>query len=246
LAAKRARWDRTKGVPEPIRALEAIREEEAGEPLVELARYAPSVRLRRPQLIPWARRTVAEMVEAAARSLPPGIFLEVTDAWRPLSRQRLIHEWMSQCALEVFPNLTHAALRRKVNRWVAPFDSKAPPGHCTGGALDVVLVDEQGEPLDISSPYTRFQAAPTYSLGLSEVAQRNREMLVSAMLEAGFSNCRDEWWHYSYGDAAWAVRTRGETCFYGLVELPEELYSEQQAAWLRALAERTNPFLEEV
>lgn len=226
--------------------MERVREEESGEPLVALAEYAPSVRLARPQLIPWARRSVAEMVEQAAQSLPPGIVLEVTDAWRPLSRQRMIHEWMSRCALEVFPHLSHAALRRKVNRWVAPYDSKAPPGHCTGGALDVILVNVEGEPLDMSSPYTRFQAAPTYSLGLSDTARRNREMLVSAMLGAGFSNCRDEWWHYSYGDAGWAVRTGATACMYGLTELPEELYQEQQEAWLRALAERTNPFLEEV
>ncbi len=47
-------------------------------------------------------------------------------------------------------------------------------------------------------------------------------ILVEAMLGAGFSNCRDEFWHYSYGDAAWAVRTGAPYCIYGLIELPPE------------------------
>ena len=63
------------------------------------------------------------------------------------------------------------------------------------------------------------------------------------MIEAGFSNCRDEWWHYSYGDAGWAVRTGAPTCMYGLIELDEQLYQEQQAEWEVMHAQRPNPFL---
>jgi D-alanyl-D-alanine dipeptidase len=40
------------------------------------------------------------------------------------------------------------------------------------------------------------------------------------MLGAGFSNCHEEYWHYSFGDAAWALRTGSPYCFYGLIEAP--------------------------
>jgi D-alanyl-D-alanine dipeptidase len=40
------------------------------------------------------------------------------------------------------------------------------------------------------------------------------------MLSVGFSNCEDEYWHYSFGDAAWAVRTGADHCVYGLIEPP--------------------------
>jgi D-alanyl-D-alanine dipeptidase len=40
------------------------------------------------------------------------------------------------------------------------------------------------------------------------------------MLDVGFSNCRDEYWHYSFGDSAWAVRIGASECPYGLALPP--------------------------
>jgi len=235
-------FDRSRGTPEPIRALNRIPERENGEPLVLLAEVAPSVLIPRPQTIPYVRETVARMAESAARALPQGVRLAVTDAWRPRDRQRRIYEWMTRCVLEVWPNTPLSALRRRVNRWVAPWNEKAPPGHCTGAAIDVMLADDAGEPLDVTSPYDRFQAAPTYAHGLTPTARENRMLLVDTMLSVGFSNCRDEWWHYSYGDAGWAVRLGFPECIYGEVRLDPALYEEQERLWLEAFKERTNPF----
>lgn len=238
-----AKWDRSKGSPEPIAALNRVRELENGEPLVDLRIAAPSARIHRPTVIPFARQTVAEMLERAAQSLPQEFRLGVVDAWRPLSRQIRIYEWVMRCAQEAFPNRTYRELRRTVNRWAAPCDQKAPPGHCTGAAIDVWLLHENGEVADVSNPYLRFSAAPTYSLGLEPQALANRMALVHSMLGAGFSNCRDEWWHYSYGDAGWAVRSGAASCPYGLIELNGFDYSEQERLSEEALAARSNPFL---
>ncbi len=237
------RWDRTKGRPEPVALLDRVPLRECGDPLVKLAEYAPSVRIHRPQAIPYVRRAVAEMAEAAAKMLPPGIHLAVTDAWRPFRRQQLIYEFMTNAATEAYPERTGATLRRTVNRWVAPPHRKAPPGHCTGAAIDVVLLDGAGEQVDTTSPFDRLKGGPTYVFGLTEEAHRNRMMLVEAMLGVGFSNCRDEWWHYSYGDAGWAVRLGHDHCIYGLVELEPEMYLEQQTLWEEMHAQRPNPFL---
>jgi len=200
------RWDRTKGKPEPVRALDLVPLRENNEPLVDLRKVAPNLKIMRPQTIPWARKTVAEMAVRAANSLPKGYGLGITDAWRPLERQQRIYDWMTRAAQEAFPQRDHASLRRTVNRWVAPPYRKSPPGHCTGAALDVALLDANGEAIDVSTPFERFKAAPTFTQGLSREAERDRMILLNAMLKAGFSNCRDEWWHYSYGDAGWAVR----------------------------------------
>lgn len=183
------------------------------------------------------------MVQQAAERLPPGYFLGLVEGWRPLERQQRIWDYMWRCAQEAFPHRDHRALRRTVCRWVAPTDQKAPPGHCTGAAVDVWLVDGADEPLDVSSPYDRFDAAPTYSRGLSESALRNRMILVDTMQSVGFSNCRDEWWHYSYGDAGWAVRLAKSACPYGLARLPVDLYQDLELRHAEAMKERTNPFL---
>jgi len=239
-----AKWDRSRGRPEPIRALNRIPEHDNHEPLVDMREFCPSIRLARDTVIPFARKTVAEMAERAAKRLPKGYYLGLADAWRPFERQQRIYEFMLKSAREAWPDRDFKSLRRTVCRWVAPTDQKAPPGHCTGAALDVWLLDEAGEQIDVSSPYVdRFKAAPTYILGLDEKALSHRMMLVETMLAEGFSNCRDEWWHYSYGDAGWAVRTEASECFYGLAGLDISHYEAQERASLEALKSRPNPFI---
>lgn len=239
----KAKWDRAQGRPEPIASLNRIAERENGEPLVDVREIAPALKLLRPQVIPFVRKRVAEMCERAAARLPAGVFLGLVEGWRPIERQQRIWDHMWRCAQEAFPHRDHRALRRTVCRWVAPTDQKAPPGHCTGAAVDVWLVDGAGEPIDVSSPFDRFDAAPTFSRGLSEDARRNRMILVDAMQAVGFSNCRDEWWHYSYGDAGWAVRMGEAACPYGLARLPLALYEDLELQHAEAMKERTNPFV---
>lgn len=236
-------WDRTKGRPEPIAALNRIPEVECGEPLVDIGDIAPRVRMLRPHVIPFVRLRVAEMCKVASEGLPNGYLLGLVEGWRPLARQQRIFDWAMECARQAFPSRTNASLRRTVCRWVAPTDQKAPPGHCTGGAVDVHLLDPDGVPLDVNSPFERHQVARTYSLGLSPQAHSNRMMLVDAMLCAGFSNCRDEWWHYSFGDAGWAVRLGFDSCFYGAVDLDPGRWAHLEDAQAESLAKRPNPFL---
>src|SRR5262249_51072455 len=138
-SAMRPKWDRQQGRPEPIRALNAIRELENGEPLVDIREYAPRLVLAREQVIPFVRKRVAEMVHEATLPLPDGIRLGLVEGWRPIERQQRIYDFMWKSAVEAFPNRDHTALRRTVCRWVAPTDQKAPPGHCTGAAVDVWL-----------------------------------------------------------------------------------------------------------
>ena len=237
------KWDRSKGRPEPIRSLNRIRELENGEPLVNINGAAPSLVPLRAGTLTWCRHRVAEMAEMAARSLPRGFRLGYSEAWRPILRQRMIYEFMWAKLEEARPGLDYKTKRRIVCRYVAPVDQKAPPGHCTGAALDVYLRNEAGEQLDLIAPYTRFQASPTYVFGLEPSAQEHRNILVRAMLDAGFSNCRDEFWHYSFGDAGWAVRMGLQECPYGLIELDLAHWADNQRAWEEALKDRPNPFL---
>jgi D-alanyl-D-alanine dipeptidase len=240
----RARIDLTKGRPEPIRALNMIRELENGEPLVDLRTFAPNVHIMRPQVIPYCRETVAKMMSDAASRLPKDRKIGVIEAWRPIERQQRIFDFTTECAKEAFPERQGASLRRTVCRFVAPTDQKAPPGHTTGAAIDIHLLDENNESVDVTSPFAHFQASATYTLGLTAAAQENRSLLVETMLSVGFSNCRDEWWHYSYGDAGWAVRFDLNECVYGKIDLPTKLYAEQEKLWLEEFKNRKNPFLD--
>ncbi len=58
-----------------------------------------------------------------------------------------------------------------------------------------------------------FTVPQPNSLGLE-----NPEVFESEMLAAGFTNYPAEWWHWSYGDQAWAYRGGHEAACYGAVE----------------------------
>jgi D-alanyl-D-alanine dipeptidase len=45
--------------------------------------------------------------------------------------------------------------------------------------------------------------------------QQRRDLLASVMLEAGFAQHPNEWWHFSHGDQLWTWRTGDHQAIYG-------------------------------
>jgi len=223
------------GSPEPIAALNRVKILEYAlpwmerEPLVDIRAACPDLVIVG-WVCPYLRRTVAQKLNAAQASLPPGYRLKVFSAARTLSMQQ--HGWdnYNKRLREEHPNWPLSALRRATNRYFAPYDQKAPPGHCTGGAVDVGLLDPEGNALDMTAPTKGWEAAYTWSDKISPEAKANRMLMVEAMLSAGFSNCRDEFWHYSWGDSAWAVRVGEKECPYGWTYPPVALETDFEGA----------------
>lgn len=207
------------GSPEPFHLLNKIPIHENGEPLVDIRFACPHVILR-PGCLPYLRPTVAEMLNQAQDRLPPGYRFTVSTALRTLEMQANMY-WHNYNRLKADkPHLPTSALRRITNKYFAPPDAKAPPGHTTGGAIDVGLVGPDFEALDMVAPTKGWDGAYTWSDKIGPEAKRNRTMLTTVLLEVGFSNCRDEWWHWSYGDNAWAVRTGQPIAIFGLIPPP--------------------------
>lgn len=203
---------------EPVTAVNRVVIRDNGEPLVPVSSHAPSIVLGIDACL--VRRTVASMLASAQARLPMGYVLNIMDAYRPVERQRRLYAQADERVRLEHPDWTRAQVRRAVNRYVAPADVKSPPGHSTGGAVDVRLCDAGGREVDMTSPFEfGMKGAATYSKAISAPARANREILIQAMSGVGFSNCADEWWHWSYGDSAWAARTGRHACCYGAVEV---------------------------
>ena len=215
------RRGRRQGIREPISALNRVPLRECGEPLVDVRRQCAGLRVSR-RCIPFLRVTVAGMLALAKASLPAGLNLWVRTALRTIEMQRDLYQRRFRELQQHHPDWPYATLRRATNRHFAPADQKAPPGHCTGAAVDVWLLAPSGRPAALTSPVSMWEGAATWQEGLTPAAQANRAVLYEAMMGAGFSNCDEEFWHYSYGDAAWAVRTGADHCIYGLALPPEE------------------------
>lgn len=201
---------------EPVSAVNRIVTRDNGEPLVHIAERVPEAILPedRPPLV---REKVADMLAQAQAALPPGYRLKIREAFRSLERQREIYSFVYEKLRREHPTWAEPQLRRLLNRYVAPPGAKAPPGHSTGGAVDLTIADADSRDLDMTSPFEwGMKGAATASRNISPEARANRQLLIDAMGAAGFSNCADEWWHWSYGDSAWAARTGRHACCYGV------------------------------
>ncbi|MBP6963381.1 MAG: methyltransferase domain-containing protein [Armatimonadetes bacterium] len=208
--------------PEPVRAIDAVPIRENGEPLVSLEEAAPEIELREKPA--WGRKTVVEMLLRANAMLPSGHHLKVNTLLRTLDRQREVYARITSEIQEKHPEWPKSRLRREINKFLAPPDAKHPPGHTTGGAVDVTIVGPEGCELDMVSSLDGEEkpflaTMPLYSRKATPHAARNRQMLADVMASAGFSSYPGEWWHYSYGDSAWAVRTGAPCALYGAAEI---------------------------
>ncbi len=169
------------------------------------------------------------LARANARLSPAGVRLHLYDAWRPRAVQAYFHDvWLPRELARRRPDLEGAALHAEVSRyWSPPSDDPARPApHATGGAVDLTLVWEDGEPLYMGSLFDdatalahtdaleREEAGAGFSFSAEE-ARANRRLLYWVMTEAGFANHPDEWWHYSYGDQMWAALSGAGAAFYG-------------------------------
>jgi D-alanyl-D-alanine dipeptidase len=81
-------------------------------------------------------------------------------------------------------------------RYVAPPEKGSM--HNRGAAVDLTLVDMEGNELDMGTPYDYFgrEAWPEYQ-DLPKDILENRLILREAMLKHSFNPTRSEWWHYS-------------------------------------------------
>jgi D-alanyl-D-alanine dipeptidase len=208
--------------PEPFRLINRIPIVDNGEPLVDLRETNPEFSFAS-YCLPYVRASVAEGLRAAWRNLPDHLDLRIFTALRTLEQQAEMYWGNYRRCKEEHPNWPESVVRKMTNRFFAPPDAKAPPGHCTGGAVDVGLFSrDSGEGLDVRSPLEGWNGAPTAVPGLSPEASENRRLLCFIMFSTGLSNCRDEFWHWSYGDSAWAVRVEAKVACYGLIEPPTD------------------------
>jgi D-alanyl-D-alanine dipeptidase len=117
------------------------------------------------------------------------------------------------------PRAEADVLYERCSRFVAP-PEVAP--HVAGAAIDVSLVDWNGQPVDLGTP---VDASPESSdgacyfdaAGISASARRARGVLADALHAAGFVNYPTEWWHWSYGDRYWAYVVGAPAAIYGPV-----------------------------
>lgn len=167
----------------------------------------------------FLRVGVIEKLIKAQRTLPKGIHLLIRDAFRSEDMVWEMYRLYLQRIKETKSGISDEEANLKVRMLLAMPDDVVPPGHMTGGAVDVVLsyTDKTRVPMEIASELLpREKQMKTHCEGLSEEVIKNRKILLDAMEAQGFHNYSGEYWHYSYGDSYWAVRRKNKIAMYGI------------------------------
>jgi zinc D-Ala-D-Ala dipeptidase len=126
----------------------------------------------------YLNREAARLLEeAAALARPLGFRLKIFDAFRPAEAQWML--WRAR------PDPDFLA------------DPRRGSPHSRGAAVDVTLVDRDGEALDMGTAFDAFTPLSHHAtIAIAEAAQRNRLTLLGLMTAAGWDFYRREWWHY--------------------------------------------------
>lgn len=213
---------------EPLTRLRAVPIADNGEPLADPRTLSKRIHFleKHPKFAdmprtPKVRKSVAEMLARAADSLPHGTDITIIEGFRPLHQQRFMYEHLKAEFAARHPEWAKATLHRITNTMSAPPDDSCPPPHSTGGAVDLTLIHTGSHALlDMTSPFEMDEtSAPADTPGLTPEAQANRRLLFQTLEAVGLTNYIGEWWHWSYGDSGWALRTHSPHALYD--RLPE-------------------------
>ncbi|MFF3715325.1 M15 family metallopeptidase [Streptomyces prasinus] len=207
------------------RRVAAIPVRECGERLVDVRAHGMAADDRKRDATgayAHVRQGVLTRLLHARSLLPTGVRLLFVEGFRPPDLQRRYFEEYSDELARAHPDWRATELREAASRFVSPPEI-AP--HSAGAAVDVTLTDRQGRELDMG---TRVNASPeesggacyTDAPGLGDRARTNRAVLGGALSAAGLVNYGTEWWHWSYGDRYWALRSGQPAALYGPVGLP--------------------------
>ena len=132
---------------------------------------------RRPgcYLNPVAADRLQRAVDLAARQ---HLRIVIYDAFRPIEAQIALRHR--------FPGSPYVS---------DPVSGSAP--HCRGAAVDLALMDRDGQVLDFGTGFDDFTTASHHgATDIAVAAQRNRHLLLGLMTAAGWDFYRREWWHY--------------------------------------------------
>ncbi len=159
-------------------------------------------------------------------------YLLICDSWRPLEVQEFMFKraFLLECEkseIEAsFKNRkSYPSILKKVEKfWAYPsYDSRFPPPHSTGGALDVCLSDKDGNLLEMGSRVDQMDetSIPDFYANIKNeeafIWNSRRNLLREIMTKFGFAQHPNEWWHFSYGDQLWAWKNKKENAMYGKI-----------------------------
>lgn len=150
-------------------------------------------------LAPYAVMTVeaADALKKAADAFREmGYRLKIFDAYRPQSAVKHFVRW-SQDADDMKMQAEFYPEYKTKSRIVDEGYIARNSSHMRGSAVDLTLVDADGNELDMGTCFDYFGKRSWHGAkGLTQEQEENRELLKRVMEANGFRPFEQEWWHY--------------------------------------------------
>lgn len=207
----------------------AISVVENKEPMIDLKQegklsYGPSPEIPNNTDYTKLRKTVYEKLLQAQKLLPKGLHFRLYEGYRSLTLQKMLFDTRFAKVKKQYSDWSKEQIFTEATRLVSPVinldGSKNIPPHSTGGAVDVYLVNDEGEYVDMGIHPKDWMEdhdgaiSATASQRISKEAQINRKMMSYALSTVGFVNYPTEYWHWSYGDRYWAYHKGKSNAIY--------------------------------
>jgi D-alanyl-D-alanine dipeptidase len=191
--------------------------------------YGPSPEIENNQNYTWMRYTVYKKLKEAQMRLPAKYRFCLYEAYRhPELQDELFKSHLASVKVQ-YPEFSEPAAFNHACKLFSPLyhldGSLNIPPHSTGAAIDVYLVDPEGQVWDMGIHPKDWKTDVDASLTqtnsglISEQAKKNRALMSHALHSVGFVNYPTEYWHWSYGDRYWAYIKQRPYAMYGSVDL---------------------------
>ena len=131
------------------------------------------------------RESVYKKLNYVAENLPPDYHLLLRRGYRSIHDQKIHWNGYKKELLQLHPNWPKQTVSRFVNKAFSPYDQPTPPGHSTGGAVDVLLTDRSGIPIDLVPPLKDWSLGATFHANVSDQQQQSRILLCKVMESVG-------------------------------------------------------------
>lgn len=199
------------------------------EPMIDLRKqnvitYGPSPEMPNNTDYTYIRKSVYEKLIQAQTLLPKGLQFCLYEGYRSLQLQKMLFEHRYEKIKKQYPHWLANDIFTETTKLIAPVvnqdGSMNIPPHSTGGAVDLYLIDDAGQPIEMGiHPEDWMQdddgfISLTASTLISIEAQQNRKIMSDVLSAVGFVNYPTEYWHWSYGDRYWAYHKNTSHAIY--------------------------------
>lgn len=214
-----------------------VKIQENNEPLVSLNDFAPEYIQVKSQYfeqnikgaleICYCRKGVAQKLIEAAKYLPKGYKFLIWDAWRTVEvQQSIFNNFKVELKLKHPKLIDDYQLQKATEKYVSlpSSDPLKPSPHLTGGAIDLTIVNDEQVRLEMGTEFDFFgKTAKTDFFETNSktdndfIVRDNRRLLYNILINCGFTNYPEEWWHFDFGNQFWAL-SKKTTAIYNFAK----------------------------